>query len=70
MKTAILIVSIIVLVLSIAIGNNLYKGGKQIDNHSIKMAGFYWLVLIGVSVLITMYLTKGFGLIWTLTFTK
>jgi len=48
--------------LSLAVGYNLFKGGKEIDNHNIRMAGIYWVLMVIISVTTMLILTKGFGM--------
>jgi len=44
-------VTAIVIVLSILVGYSLFKGGKEIENNNIKMAGIYWLLITTISII-------------------
>ena len=44
-------VTVVVIVLSILVGYSLFKGGKEIENNSIKMAGIYWLLITTISII-------------------
>jgi Ca2+/H+ antiporter len=44
-------VTVVVIVLSILGGYSLFKGGKEIENNNIKMAGFYWLLITTISII-------------------
>lgn len=44
-------VTAIVIVLSILLGYSLFKGGKEIENNNIKMAGIYWLLITTISII-------------------
>ena len=60
-----LAITIAVIVLSILVGYSLFKGGKEIENNSIKMAGIYWLLIIAlylISLAIQWYSANGGGL--------
>ena len=46
-------ISILMLVLSVLIGYNLYKGGKEINNDKISKAGLYWLIIIAIFLIIS-----------------
>lgn len=46
-----LAITIAVIVLSILVGYSLFKGGKEIENNSIKMAGIYWLLITTISII-------------------
>jgi len=48
-----IIISLLMLVLSVLIGYNLYKGGKEINNDKISKAGLYWLIIIAVFLIIS-----------------
>ena len=44
-------VTVVVIVLSILVGYSLFKGGKEIENNNIKMAGIYWLLITTISII-------------------
>ena len=51
--TAILIITaLLILVLSILMGYNLYQGGKEIKNNRVSNAGLQWLIIIALSLII------------------
>ncbi len=51
--TAILIITaMLILLLSIFMGYNLYQGGKEIKNDRISNAGLQWLIIIALSLII------------------
>jgi Ca2+/H+ antiporter len=45
-------VAVVVIVLSILVGYSLFKGGKEMQNNNIKMAGIYWLLITTISIII------------------
>lgn len=44
-------VTVVVIVLSILVGYSLFKGGKEMQNNNIKMAGIYWLLITTISII-------------------
>ena len=44
-------ITVVVIILSILVGYSLFKGGKEIENNSIKMAGIYWLLITTISII-------------------
>ena len=46
----------IAVVLSILLGYSLFKGGKEIENNNIKMAGIYSLLIIGVFLIVLLFM--------------
>jgi len=52
-------IGIVVLVLSIMIGIDLFQGGREIENKKIENAGLYWLIInaIFITLLLIMLLS-------------
>ena len=44
-------VTAVVIVLSVLVGYSLFKGGVEIENNNIKMAGIYWLLITTISII-------------------
>ena len=52
MTEGLIMTALLILVVSIFIGYNLYQGGKEIENDKIRDAGLWCLMLIGLSLII------------------
>ena len=53
----------ITLTLSVLIGLRLRKAGKEIENKNLTDAGNYWLIIIGISILLTIIMLSKAGLL-------
>ena len=53
----------ITLTLSVLIGLRLRKAGKEIENKNLTDAGNYWLIINGISILLTIIMLSKAGLL-------
>tara|TARA_B110000285_G_C14998315_1_gene550032 strand:+ start:324 stop:656 length:333 start_codon:yes stop_codon:yes gene_type:complete len=57
------IFGLITLILSVLIGLRLRKAGKEIENNNLTDAGNYWLIINGLSILLTIIMLSKAGLL-------